>query len=175
MQGLSDYEIPQKVAQNDGLDLLLKMVCRTSHKNSCRSEKIRYMPKKTVFLPSVATDAPFTGAPLPTQHITSTGRPPTAKLTTMALRVRQPYPRHRPARNSSPFSATGSCDDTPNLSPLPFLRRVISPRSRRITVFAPQGRRRRAAAVREHQGKEIKCRHALAPATRWPPRQAAAQ
>ena len=32
MEGLSDYEMPQKVAQNDGLALLLKMVCRTSHK-----------------------------------------------------------------------------------------------------------------------------------------------
>ena len=63
MEGLSDYEMPQKVAQNDGLALLLKMVCRTSHKKNCRSGKNQYMLKKPVSWPSLATDAPFTGRP----------------------------------------------------------------------------------------------------------------
>ena len=51
MEGLYDYEMPQKVAQNDGLALLLKMVCRTSHKKSCRSGKIQYMLKNPCFGP----------------------------------------------------------------------------------------------------------------------------
>ena len=32
MEGLYDYEMPQKVAQNDGLTLLLNTVCHTCHK-----------------------------------------------------------------------------------------------------------------------------------------------
>ena len=39
MGGLSDYEIPQKVAQNDGLALLLKTLCHTSNKNLVVTEK----------------------------------------------------------------------------------------------------------------------------------------
>ena len=61
--------MPQKVAQNDGLALLLKSVCHTSHTNSCRSGRIQnvlnipnvacFWTNLTLFWPIVDVDAPI--------------------------------------------------------------------------------------------------------------------
>ena len=51
MEGLSDYEMPQKVAQNYGLALLLIWYAALPTKKSCRSGKIQYMLKNPCFGP----------------------------------------------------------------------------------------------------------------------------